>query len=43
MSEVKVTPKKCAKIWMEDAEVCREYYKTDRITACSTSATRRRS
>ena len=32
MSEVKVTPKKCAKIWMEDAEVCREYYKTDKIT-----------
>lgn len=32
MSEVKVTPKKSAKIWMEDAEVCREYYKTDKIT-----------
>ena len=35
MSEVKVTPKKCAKIWMEDAEVCREYYKTDKAISFS--------
>ncbi len=32
MGEVKVLSKNAVKIWMEDAEVCREYYKTDKIT-----------
>lgn len=30
--EVQVKHKDDVKIWMEDAEVCREYYKTDKIT-----------
>lgn len=30
--EVKIVSKKDAKIWMEESEVCREYYKTDKIT-----------
>ena len=32
MAEVIVTPKDQAKVWVEDAEVCREYYKTEKIT-----------
>lgn len=32
MKQVTVTSKDAAKIWMEDQEVCREYYKTDKIT-----------
>ncbi len=30
--DVIVTPKDCTKIWLEDDEICREYYKTDKIT-----------
>ncbi len=32
MSEVTVRSKNGVRIWMEDMEVCREYYKTDKIT-----------
>ncbi|GAP41478.1 cupin domain-containing protein [Flexilinea flocculi] len=32
MTDVIVTSKDDARIWMEDQEVCREYYKTDKIT-----------
>jgi len=32
MADVTVKAKNDTKIWMEDAEVCREYYKTERIT-----------
>ena len=32
MAEVIVKAKDTCKIWVEGAEVCREYYKTDRIT-----------
>ena len=32
MANVIVTGKNDTKIWMEDQETCREYYKTDKIT-----------
>jgi mannose-6-phosphate isomerase-like protein (cupin superfamily) len=32
MSTVTVTQKNQTKIWMDEQEVCREYYKTERIT-----------
>lgn len=32
MSGVMVKAKNSTKIWIEDQEVCREYYKTDKIT-----------
>jgi uncharacterized cupin superfamily protein len=32
MAEVVVTGKNDVRIWMEDAEVCRAYYRTERIT-----------
>lgn len=32
MGEVRITSKKDTKIWMEDQEICREYYKTEKIT-----------
>jgi oxalate decarboxylase/phosphoglucose isomerase-like protein (cupin superfamily) len=32
MSEVIVTKKDQSKVWMEEQEVCREYYHTERIT-----------
>ena len=32
MKQLTVMSKDAAKIWMEDQEVCREYYKTDKIT-----------
>lgn len=32
MDKVTVRRKDEVKIWLEDAEVCREYYKTERIT-----------
>ena len=32
MADVIVTSKDDARIWMEDQEVCREYYKTDKNT-----------
>lgn len=32
MDKVVVTSKDATKIWMEDQEVCREYYKTEKIT-----------
>jgi mannose-6-phosphate isomerase-like protein (cupin superfamily) len=32
MSDVKIKHKDETRIWMEDQEVCREYYKTEKIT-----------
>lgn len=32
MEKVIVKTKNAAKIWMEEQEICREYYKTDKIT-----------
>jgi len=32
MNKVTVTKKNEAKIWMDEQEVCREYYRTERIT-----------
>lgn len=32
MDKVMVTEKNRTKIWVEDQETCREYYKTDKIT-----------
>lgn len=32
MTKVVVTGKNDVRVWMEEEEVCREYYKTDRIT-----------
>ena len=32
MGKIIVTPKAETKVWMEEQEVCREYYKTEKIT-----------
>ena len=32
MSDIVITSKNNTKIWMDDQEVCREYYKTEKIT-----------